>query len=142
MIVPNGTASDAAVEVSIPGSIGLGSTITVTDLLTEETVSAGTISSFCASVAAGSLGIYLIDDGSVLTTGREKNIHNKDVYPLQNTDLRTSITNNLIVDKSGRYMLNSAFGNDSSEPYINDFEQRQSLPAKRRCMPTSCCKKA
>ena len=142
VIVPNGTASDAAVEVSIPGSIGLSSTITVTDLLTEETVSAGTISSFCASVAAGSLGIYLIDDGSVLTTGREKNIHNKDVYPLQNTDLRTSITNNLIVDKSGRYMLNSAFGNDSSEPYINDFEQRRSLPAKRRCMPTSCCKKA
>ncbi len=138
VIVPNDTAADAAVEVSIPDGIGLGSTVTVTDLLTEETVSAGAISSFRTSVAAGSLGIYLIDDGSVLTTGCEKTVRGEGLYAVKNADLRANATDTMAwpidftADANGVRMAYHLYtgnvsNNGGSGPYMNNFNQAVSI---------------
>ena len=94
VIVPNGTSENANVTVTVPSGIGLGANVTVTDLMTDKTISSGNISSFNATVAAGELGVYLIDDGSVETTGCEKNVRNNGTYPVRNADLRFNATNN------------------------------------------------
>ena len=94
VIVPNGTSENANVTVTVPSDIGLGANVTVTDLMTDKTISSGNISSFNATVAAGELGVYLIDDGSVETTGCEKNVRDNGTYPVRNADLRFNATNN------------------------------------------------
>lgn len=98
IIVPNGTNTAKNVNITIPSNIGVAADISITDLMKNKNISTGKITQFTATIEAKDLGIYLIDDGSVETTGCEVNINhhlNDKKYTVTNDMLRVNQDNNI-----------------------------------------------
>lgn len=140
IVVPNGTDSAKNVSITIPSNIGVGANVSITDLMKNKSISNGVITQFNATVEAKDLGIYLIDDGSVETTGCEIHINNHindKKYTVTNDMLRVNQDNNpsqylwpidFTASPSGvrmQYHLQSSglSSNISGTPYMQNFSE-------------------